>query len=342
MSRAFEHSASPWAERRGRRKQALMWLLDDVPPPHPQNEGEFDALREELRGHYGELEKRIAELNQEQHALIRLLERASTLQDAHADSLSRMSHSMRTPLNAILGFAQLLSAENSAEPLPDRQRQQALMIETAGRRLLSLVDEAMELARLDRQAKRMDPTAVPLDQMLLEIVAAVGQHKPHPVDVQIETPAPAAWADPTRLAEVVINLLGHAFMYSPRDAHVLLQASALPQSGEVCISVRDNGPGLRPEEQAQLFLPFVHADARTTKTAERGLRWPVLQRLANWMGGRITVVSQLGNGSVYTLHLPAADTGLGSTPPDQRSRWLPSEWLQGDDAPGAEESTPER
>lgn len=325
---------TPWTEHSDRRQQALNWLLAATPTEHPQSPDELNALREELRNHHAELQRQLATQRHEEQTLKGLLSRNDSMQDAQVDSITRMSHSMRTPLNAILGFAHLLSNEKTPEALPERKRQQAQMIETAGRRLLSLLDEAMELTRLDKQVKQLSPSVIPLDHALVEIVSVIGlRDGDHPIDLHIETPAPVAWADPTRLAEITISLLSNAFMNSSDHAHVVLRANSRPHAGEVTISVCDCGPGLSPQDQAQLFLPFTHAHRQPDAAGERGLAWPVLQRLANWMGGRITVASQLGSGSIFTLHLPEAAARELAPAASQALPWMPFDWGRGTSSP---------
>jgi len=246
---------------------------------------------------------------------------------AKSDFLATMSHELRTPINAITGYTQLLEL-GVAGPVTDAQRGYLNRLHASGRHLLGLVDDVLDLANIERG--RMNIT-----RERLTTGAVVG------AALALITPEAAARSirlyderegdvglpfigDEHRVRQILLNLLSNAVKFTPPGGTVAVGcdrvvhrpgASTAGLDGEwVCISVRDTGIGIAPEQQAAIFEPFMQADSSRTRTAGgTGLGLALSRRLARLMGGDLTVDSRLGQGSTFTLFLPVAPAEPGSS-----------------------------
>ena len=254
-------------------------------------------------------------------------ERASR---AKSEFLSRVSHELRTPLNAILGFGQLL--ELDAGRLDDGQRQSVEHILRGGRHLLGLVDEVLDLARIERGQGELRVESLALAPLLADLAGLVeplarerGLRLRLPTTPAVN-PADAAdgvhvLADAQRLRQVLLNLLANAIKYHHRPAGgevalgCVAGAGTLPplggvsgRPGEGCLrlTVRDNGPGIAPEDLTKLFIPFERLGAAYGCVKGTGLGLSVSRQLVEAMGGTIGVESTLGVGSTFWVELPQA------------------------------------
>ena len=229
-----------------------------------------------------------------------------------ADFMSRMSHSMRSPLNAILGFTQLLDMLDESV-LPAAQRRQIGHIQTAGQELLSVLDKALEYARLDERAVGIRPQRVDLGMMLKEIRAGLeDEAKAQDITVIVDSQCPAVWADPQHTRSILLNLVSNAIKFSPSGSSVWLTAHVSPDERIGVVEVKDQGFGIEQQDLTRLFKPFTRLDGGATKSRGHGLGLAVSQRLAELMHGSIDVSSTLGHGSIFALKLPLAE-GLSPT-----------------------------
>jgi signal transduction histidine kinase/CHASE3 domain sensor protein len=226
--------------------------------------------------------------------------------------LANMSHELRTPLNAILGFSQVLSGEDFG-PLNDRQQRYVGHIENSGRRLLDLINDVLDLAKVEAGHMEVRPERLELAPVLLEsrseierLAAAKG------VDLTYVV-APGVWAsaDRRRLQQVVLNLLSNAVKFTPAGGRVTLAAAAVGEGAE--ITVTDTGMGIAPEEQERIFDEFVQADNDESREQKgTGLGLSLSRKLAELMGGKLTVSSELGGGSRFTIELALDETAPSS------------------------------
>jgi signal transduction histidine kinase len=226
---------------------------------------------------------------------------------AKSEFLSRVSHELRTPLNAVLGFAELLHTDQR-QPLTPVQAERAQHVIDAGRHLLALIDDILNLSEADDAAT----SPLPLQPVLLGAVLEAGVERLRPmaarqeVTVEAALPAEALYvqADPRRLSQVLVHLLSNAIKYNRRGGEVKI--SCEPAGEEVCIRVHDTGPGLRPDQMAQLFQPFNRLGAEASRHPGSGLGLVVVQRLLQRQQGRIELTSTAGLGTWVTVHLQAA------------------------------------
>jgi signal transduction histidine kinase len=233
--------------------------------------------------------------------------------------LANVSHELRTPLTGILGSLDLVLGEVCETPAEARQF--LGLAREAGQRLLRLINDLLDLARIEAGHLHMDLQVLDLAPVVAE---ASGLCRPaaEAKRLQLRLALPPAgpllvWADPDRLTQIILNLVGNAIKFT-ESGEVRVAAVADPQAGQVEIRVEDTGIGIAPALQAQLFQPFVQADSSSTrKYGGTGLGLAISRRLAELMQGGLTLHSDgLGTGSTFRLSLPLADPRVG--PPDGR------------------------
>jgi signal transduction histidine kinase len=239
-------------------------------------------------------------------ASLLLAERAEQAQAANrakTEFLSRTSHELRTPLNVILGFAQLLEADVRGTPSATSVAQ----VLGAGRHLLALIDEMLDIARIESGELKLETQRFELSPMLREVctlVAPLAASSNVTIDM-LDSTGIAVRADPQRLLQVLLNLLTNAVKYNRVAGSVRVTAEHVGTM--VRIAVADTGVGIAPEQQAKLFSPFERLDAGRSKVEGTGLGLAISRQLMKRMGGTIDVQSELGRGSVFTLELPAGE-----------------------------------
>ncbi len=258
-----------------------------------------------LRGYAGVV-RDITERKEHEAELRRARQEAQEASAAKSEFLSRMSHELRTPLNAIIGFAQLLALDE----LTDEQRESIGHITAGGRRLLELIDEVLDISRIDSggmpvACERVDAVEVAHESLNLVRPQARQRAIRLVADLDGETPL-LVLADRRRLGQVLLNLLSNAVKYNVDGGSVTL-GGARDADGHVALSVSDTGPGITPSDQERLFIPFERLGAEYTTVPGTGLGLPLSRRLVDAMGGQLTVRSTLGEGSTFTVRLPAAE-----------------------------------
>jgi PAS domain S-box-containing protein len=228
---------------------------------------------------------------------------------AKSDFLSSMSHELRSPLNAILGFTQLME---SASPAPtDAQKESIAQILQAGWHLLKLINEILDLAVIESGKVSLSPESVLLAEVMSECQTMMEpQSQPRGIRMTFPRFADASplfvKADRTRLKQIIINLLSNAIKYNKEQGTVVVGCAA-SSPGRVRISVTDSGAGLPPEKLAQLFQPFNRLGQEAGGVAGTGIGLMVTKRLAELMEGVIGVESTVGEGSVFWCELASAE-----------------------------------
>jgi signal transduction histidine kinase len=244
-----------------------------------------------------------------------LAERATAAQAASrakTEFLSRTSHELRTPLNAILGFAQLLE-----DDLTDSHaKQSATQIVRAGQHLLALINEVLDIGRIEAGKLPIESAPVEVAPMLAETLAFVTPLATQR-GIRLEQAACcdglAVLADRQRLIQVVLNLLSNAIKYA--SLHGRVQVCAVEREDSVAIVIEDDGPGIPAELMERLFTPFDRLGAERGKTEGAGLGLAVSKSLMQAMGGDIVVSSTHGRGSVFTLKLPRSELHMPTSVP---------------------------
>ena len=240
----------------------------------------------------------------------RALDRAEASNRAKSEFVSRMSHELRTPLNAMIGFAQLLAMDREPALAP-HQRDWTAQVQRAGWHLLEMINDTLDLARIESGAVQLSLKPVDLRAMVqasLALVANAAALRRIATEVHVDPDAGAVLADETRLKQVLTNLLSNAVKYNRDDGTVTVDAT-LDGDGNVAVAVRDSGIGMTPEQMALLFQPYNRLGREHSAIEGTGIGLVISRRLAELMGGALDVSSSAGQGSVFTLHLPRAETG---------------------------------
>ncbi len=241
---------------------------------------------------------------------------------AKTEFLSRVSHEMRTPLNAVIGFTQLLrlSADNAS---PATVAQYTGHVLSAGEHLLSLINDLLDLQRLESgdRSPELQPVGVKaLVQATLELLQPLAREHRLALQEQLD-PRTRAMADAQRLRQVLINIVSNAIKYNRPGGWVCV--TQLPDVGErLVLAVEDNGVGLTPEQMPRLFQPFERLGQETSAIEGSGLGLLIARRLVEEMGGMLALTSTAGSGTLVRIELPraasAVDGGDGKRSSDRR------------------------
>ncbi|MEH6437006.1 ATP-binding protein [Massilia sp. DD77] len=273
---------------------------------------EVMRLNEQLERHVDERTMQLALANAE---LANAIEEARNANQAKSAFLSSMSHELRTPLNAILGFAQILTSNTLPSTL-EQKKEFANHILKSGRHLLTLINEILDLAKVESGTVTLSMEPVALSDTLLEcrtmvepIAASRGVKVLFP-----DVAGAVVLADRTRLKQVMLNLLSNAVKYN-RESGAVVVSCEQSAPARLRLSVQDTGQGLGPEQVASLFQPFNRLGQEGGAQEGTGIGLVVTKRLVELMGGEIGVTSSPGVGSVFWIEL-AATSPLASALPE--------------------------
>src|SRR5712671_3623286 len=269
----------------------------------------FTAIRDQAgnaRG-FAKLTRDLTERRQVEETLTKAKGAAEKANLAKSDFLSSMSHELRSPLNAILGFAQLL--ESDSTPVTASQKGSIAEILRAGWYLLELINEILDLAQIESGKLSLSKEPTSLAEVILECQAMI-EPQAQKAGVRMTFPqfdVPSfVLADRTRLKQVLINLLSNAVKYNQSGGTVALDCAASGPE-RIRISVKDSGAGLPPEKLAQLFQPFNRLGQERSAVQGTGIGLVMSKRLVELMGGVIGVQSSVGVGSVFWIELVSAE-----------------------------------
>jgi signal transduction histidine kinase len=306
----------------GKLRDAMMRVSADkdfslrVPRMHEDETGElidgFNVMLHEIEQAHQELqtlnetlEEKVAERSMRLKQAKEMAEEANRTKSAF---LANMSHELRTPLNAIIGYSEMLREEahemEQEDVMGDLEK-----IEKSGKHLLAIINEILDLSKIEAGRIELFPETFELHHMIDEVLTSA---KPlitknnNKVSVTVE-PGIELFTDQTRLRQILTNLLGNAAKFT-NDGSITIRAVAEILDGETWISVAvgDTGIGLTEEQSRKLFEPFVQADASTTrKYGGTGLGLAISAKYTQMMGGSLQIRSQLGKGSTFTVRLPA-------------------------------------
>lgn len=237
-------------------------------------------------------------------------QRAEQASRAKSEFMARMSHELRTPMNAVLGFAQLL-AEDPSEALTPRQRERLACIRSAGEHLLLLIDDVLDLSRLDADQRPPSLEPVLLSSVCSEAIdwlRDMARRNDVHLDWHPQALSGVVLAERRSLGQIVVNLIGNAIKYNRPGGWVRLASNAEVVEGVVHwrLDVRDCGRGMSTEQVRRVFLPFERLGVEREGIEGTGLGLTIVRQLVERLGGRVAVQSTLGEGSEFSVWLPAA------------------------------------
>ena len=287
-------------------------LLDDLRayglatdgPPSPQVWGEWlahlDSRYRELegaRGHTAQLEREMSELRE-------VAKSAAHAEKARAQFIANMSHELRTPLNAIIGYSEMLGEELSAPAHADL-REDVRRVERSGRHLLRLINDILDLSKIDAGKMEIHRDGVDLHRLVRELreeLDPVALDRANELSVTLAADVSAMHTDATRLRQCLSNLLSNALKFT-QGGEVALDVSREGRWHR--FEVRDTGIGMSPAQLDRVFAEFTQADASTTRRyGGTGLGLTLTRRFAEMMGGTVSATSVPGEGSSFVLRLP--------------------------------------
>ncbi len=254
------------------------------------------SMQDQWRKVNADLDRKVDELAQTNMALFE----SNRLK---GDFLATMSHELRTPLNSILGFSDVLL---SGDTLTDKQRRWVSNIQTSGQKLLNLINDILDLAKIEAGKMQVRPENFNLHEIcegLLNMFRPLAEKKNIDLRSQIEPDIPTLRQDLTKLQQILQNLLSNAIKFTPEGGRVMLKAEA--DTKYVTISVIDTGVGVAKEEQELVFQKFRQSgNSLTREHAGTGLGLSIVLELCKLLGGEVTLQSELGRGSTFTVRLP--------------------------------------
>jgi PAS domain S-box-containing protein len=254
-----------------------------------------------------QMEQEIRNKNEQLQAQNEELEKASR---AKSEFLARMSHELRTPLNVIIGFAELMLDRVPGE-INEEQRQCLDDILTSGQHLLGLINDVLDLSKVEAGKMELRLTNIALAEVVESLTSAmmpVLAQRKQSLDVDLEPGLPPVHADEGKLKEVFFNLVSNSAKFTPDGGELKIEAL---RKGDWCqVSVSDNGIGIKKEDQEQLFEPFYQVNNLVAGEKKgTGLGLALVKQIVEMHGGRIWVESEYGKGSRFTFTLPLSNTG---------------------------------
>ncbi len=278
-----------------------------------QLKGYSEALEQQVAERTLELSDKNKALLESNKALVIAKEQAVTKARSRADFLSSMSHEIRTPFNGVLGMISL----TLEDPLNDRQREQLGIAQTTGKALLNLLNDILDISKVESGKLELEHIALDLRD-IVETTARLLAPNAHARQVSVFTSIEPSFpervlGDPTRLRQIVSNLVGNAIKFTERG-HVELRLAQLDEQ-RISIEIEDTGIGIPATQLESIFRPFTQADADTTRRfGGTGLGLTLCHQLVGKMQGTITVHSTPGTGSLFRVDLPL-QASRGAPPP---------------------------
>ena len=279
--------------------------------------GERMIVRSSAREERAEGEARMLETVQDHNRHLEIMNweleqrtvQAEQASKAKSEFLANMSRELRTPLNGIIGFADVLLAEMLG-PLNEDQTDGAKEIKDSGRHLLKLISDVLDIAKIEAGKMTVDMVACDLGNTLAEAartVAPMAETKAMILQFTIAEGLPQALGDPLRIKQVLLNLLSNAVKFTGPEGSISVEVSYRP--GEILVTVADNGPGIPEEMQARLFQKFERVEKRNPGQLNEGtgLGLALARELVHLQGGHLWYTTQVGAGSTFYFTLAAAE-----------------------------------
>lgn len=259
---------------------------------------ESELRRRKLQAEHALLQKNI-ELEEQYH-------RAQAANRTKSVFLANMSHELRTPLTAVIGCSEIL-LDGRVGPLTPEQLDFMQDIVTNGKHLLGLINDILDLTRVDSGMMPFHPEPIHLLDLIRESIAGLrllAFERGIALSVDVQTPARQLWLDPQRLKQVLLNYLSNALKFTPSGGEITLRAS-IAGDAMLRVEVQDTGIGISPEDVEMLFQDFHQLDGGLSKNVQgTGLGLALTKRLVEAQGGTVGVISVLGQGCTFFANLP--------------------------------------
>ena len=286
------------------------------------SEEELRVQQEELQQTNTELEERGLLLEEKNNDIQKKADELELATRYKSEFLANMSHELRTPLNSILLLSRLL-AENDDQNLSTDQVEYATVIQSSGNGLLGLIDEILDLSKIEAGQMKLEYEQVLLSDLTSELQALFGllaKEKGLDFLITVDAEVPSNFeTDRMRLGQILKNLLSNALKFTAKGSVSLTVKQNASQLTQLCFVVNDTGIGIPPEKQPLVFEAFQQADGSTKrKYGGTGLGLSISRELAKLLGGEISLSSRVGEGSTFTVHLPTMQSQPVSLPEPAR------------------------
>ena len=273
-------------------------------------EREIQNKNEQLEAQNEELQSQSEELIAQQQELLEKSRELETASQAKSEFLAHMSHELRTPLNVIIGFSELMMDEIPGK-INAEQRQCFDDILSSSKHLLNLINDVLDLSRVESGKLKLQPTDIALTELtqtLTRTIKPILRPKKQSLNIEVAKGLPMVHADEAKLTQVFFNLLSNASKFTPNRGKLKVEAV---RTGDWCqVSVIDNGIGIKKEEQKRIFEAFSQAgDSLSREKGGTGLGLTVAKQIVEKHGGQIWVESEYGEGSRFIFTLPLAVKG---------------------------------
>ncbi len=222
--------------------------------------------------------------------------------------LANISHEFRTPLNAIIGFSELM-IEGHAGPLNTKQSRYTQNILISGKHLLDMINDILDLSKVEAGKFEIQPVWLPVKPLLAEVfqvIDSINRTKNVIIKLDVQDGLVSVYADPMRLKQILVNLLNNAVKFNRPNGNVMLRMSFSEEDGPILIcQISDTGVGIPPEKLSHMFQEFYQANTSYTRSHEgTGLGLALTKRLVELHGGRISLESKVNQGTTVTFELP--------------------------------------
>ncbi|MFQ5656777.1 MAG: response regulator [Candidatus Methylomirabilales bacterium] len=248
----------------------------------------------------------LTEIQERDSALMASKEKAEAATRAKSEFLANMSHELRTPLNAIIGFSEILLDESLGHLSREERREFLGNIHNSGRHLLGLINDILDLSKIEAGRMEIRPEECPIGEALngvLNTIKPMATPKNIAIEVTLDPQLSTVSADVVKFKQILYNLLSNAMKFTPEGGNVYVRASAREEWAE--FSVRDTGIGIKPEDRERVFQEFQQVEMSAARQYEgTGLGLALAKKFVELHGGRIWVESEVGKGSTFTFTMP--------------------------------------
>ncbi len=249
-----------------------------------------------------------------------------------SDFLATMSHELRTPLNSIIGFSEVL---DSIKSLDDKQRRYVQNIQKSGRVLLDMINDILDLAKIESGKMEVRLADFRIDNVVqaqCDFFRPQTERKNIDLEVDVEPSLPELFQDQAKVQQILSNLLSNAIKFTPEGGRIVVRANREAETGDLLLTVSDTGVGIAEADQVAIFEKFrqgqsvmAQGDAITREYSGTGLGLSIVKELCKLLGGEVSLESQIGRGSTFTVHLPwtrAGEAKLDATIKDNLEEML--------------------